>query len=203
MEFLDAISSRHSEYSLDGAIGVSEEEVLARIRSVAERMPSAYNGQSARAFVLFGDDHREFWRIVADVLLEKIGEERFKRTGSKIASFSAAAGTVLFYEIDSVTEELIETYPSYAHAFPAWAEHGNAMLQFAVWTAITDMGLGANIQHYNPLVDDRAREAFGIPDGYRLIAQMPFGRILDPSPGKKKLDGSETVRLAHAIGGHL
>lgn len=204
MEYIDAVATRHSEYSLASDIDVSQETVLKTIRAVAEKVPSSYNSQSARLFVLFGEDHRALWEIVRETLRAKVNDpKKFERTDRKIDGFAAAAGTILFYEIDSVTRDLIEKYPSYADAFPTWAEHGNAMLQFAVWTALRDIGLGANIQHYNPIIDDKVRRTFGIPDGYRLVAQMPFGRMVNPSPGKEKLPGEETVRLAHVVHGDL
>ncbi len=30
----------------------------------------------------------------------------------------------------------------------------NAMHQFAIWTALATKGIGASLQHYNPLVDE-------------------------------------------------
>ena len=95
-------------------------------------------------------------------------------------------------------EALMEEHPSYRDLFPQWAEHGNAMLQFASWVAIRDMGLGANIQHYNPIIDSRVADEFGIPSGYRLIAQMVFGRVVTPAGPKDKLSGDDIVIVAHA-----
>lgn len=198
MEFVDAVTARRSEYMLDDR-DVPVDEVVARMRDIAGAVPSSFNSQSARAFFLLGDDHRRFWGLVEDVLRERARDpESFKRTQVKLAGFSAAAGTILFYEIDSKTEDLIEAHPSYRDLFPQWAEHGNAMLQFAAWVAIRDMGLGANIQHYNPIVDSKVAKEFGIPDGYRLVAQMVFGRIVEPAGPKQKLSGDEIVSVAHA-----
>ena len=137
--------------------------------------------------------------IVEDILAERSKDaERFKATRAKLATFRAAAGTILFYEIDAKTEALMEEHPSYRDLFPQWAEHGNAMLQFASWVAIRDMGLGANIQHYNPIIDSRVADEFGIPSGYRLIAQMVFGRVVTPAGPKDKLSGDDIVIVAHA-----
>ena len=198
MEFRDAVSARRSEYMLDSQ-GVDVDAVVSALRGIAGKVPSAFNAQSARAFVLTGEDHRAFWGIVEDVLRERSRDpERFETTRAKLAGFSAAAGTVLFYEIDQKTEELMEMHPGYRDLFPQWAEHGNAMMQFAFWTAIADMGLGANIQHYNPIIDSRVSEAFGIPDGYRLVAQMVFGRVVTPAGPKDKLSGEDIVGIAHA-----
>ena len=198
MEFRDAVSARRSEYMLDSQ-GVDVDAIVSVLRGIAGKVPSSFNAQSARMFVLAGEDHRRFWGIVEDVLRERSRDpERFRGTQAKLAGFSAAAGTILFYEVDSKTRELMEAHPSYRDLFPQWAEHGNAMMQFAVWCAITDMGLGANIQHYNPLIDDRAAEMLSVPDGYRLVAQMVFGRVTDPAGPKGKLSGDDIVSVGHA-----
>lgn len=49
------------------------------------------------------------------------------------------------------------------------------MLQYAVWTALEAEGLGANLQHYNPLVDERVAKTWDIPADWKLAAMMPFG----------------------------
>lgn len=198
MEFQDAVARRHSAYMLDDRIsdiGVSMDDVVDRIRSIAPAVPSSYNSQSSRVIILSGEEHHAFWGIVKDVIRKKIGDERFAKTERKLNGFDAGAGTILFYEIDGITQKLIDSNLSYAETFPIWAEHGNAMMQFAVWTALYDLGLAANIQHYNPIIDDRVRETFGIPDGYRLVAQIVFGReTVDPT-FKDKLPGDEIVSI--------
>ena len=204
MEYQDAIAARHSAYMLDDRMedaGVSADDVLAMLRSIAPKVPSSYNSQSARLVLLTGEDHRRFWGIVEDILRAKVDDDkRFARTEVKLRGFAAAAGTVLFYEIDSVTEGLKETYPSYADVFPTWAEHGNAMIQFAVWTGFYDMGLAANIQHYNPIIDARVADEFSVPEGYRLVAQMVFGRETQVPAGKPKLSGEDMVSVGRAGG---
>ncbi len=204
MEYQDAIAARHSAYMLDDRIedaGVSADDVLAMLRSIAPKVPSSYNSQSARLILLTGEDHRRFWGIVEEVLRAKVNDDkRFARTEVKLRGFAAAAGTVLFYEIDSVTEGLKETYPSYADVFPTWAEHGNAMIQFAVWTGFYDLGLAANIQHYNPIIDARVADEFSVPEGYRLVAQMVFGRETQVPAGKPKLSGEDMVSVGRAGG---
>ena len=204
MEYQDAIAARHSAYMLDDRIedaGVSADDVLAMLRSIAPKVPSSYNSQSARLIMLTGEDHRRFWGIVEEVLRAKVNDDkRFARTEIKLRGFAAAAGTVLFYEIDSVTDGLKEAYPSYADVFPTWAEHGNAMIQFAVWTGFYDMGLAANIQHYNPIIDARVAEEFSVPEGYRLVAQMVFGRETQVPAGKPKLSGEDIVSVGRAGG---
>lgn len=49
------------------------------------------------------------------------------------------------------------------------------MLQFSVWTALEAEGLGANLQHYNPLVDAKVAEQWKLPTTWKLAAQLVFG----------------------------
>lgn len=58
------------------------------------------------------------------------------------------------------------------------------MLQFAVWTLLELEGLGASLQHYNPLIDEAVKAEWNMPEGWRLIAQMPFGNPT-AEPGEK------------------
>lgn len=49
------------------------------------------------------------------------------------------------------------------------------MHQYALWTALEAEGLGANIQHYNPLADQQVASTWGIPENWQLKAQLVFG----------------------------
>lgn len=198
MDYLEALNQRRSEYALSTELPVPEEEVVKLVRDIISVTPSSYNGQSPRAFILFGDDHKALWKIVEDSLIAKIGPERYQKSKGKIDGFANAAGTILYYEDDSVTKKLQDDNPSYHDTFPVWAEQANGMLQFAVWSGLRTLGIGANLQHYNPLIDQKVKETFGIPDGYRLISQMPFGKVVREAPRKPRLDPNDTVKVAHA-----
>ena len=39
---------------------------------------------------------------------------------------------------------------------------------------LEDAGMGASLQHYNPLSDDEVRKAWNLPGDWKLVAQMPF-----------------------------
>ena len=49
-------------------------------------------------------------------------------------------------------------YSAYAEKFPIWAEQSGAMLQYALWVALEAEGLGANLQHYSPLIDAKVAD---------------------------------------------
>ena len=61
---------------------------------------------------------------------------------------------------------------------------------------VRELGVGANIQHYNPVIDEAVRTLFGLPENYVLVAQMPFGGIVAP-PAPKADDGA-AIALALA-----
>lgn len=70
-------------------------------------------------------------------------------------------------------------FEPYAQDFPVWANQANGMLQIILWTALREQGIGANIQHYNPVIDEAVKKLFNVPDSWKLIAQMPFGGIAE------------------------
>jgi uncharacterized protein len=50
-----------------------------------------------------------------------------------------------------------------------------AMHQYAIWTALEAEGMGANLQHYNPLIDQKVQQTWGISSDWELSAQMVIG----------------------------
>lgn len=59
------------------------------------------------------------------------------------------------------------------------------MLQFAVWVALEAEGLGANIQHYNPIIDAKVADEWKIPSSWKLAAQLVFGGRTGPAGDKE------------------
>lgn len=173
--FKEAMEGRRSIYGICDESPITAEEILEIIDHSTQHVPSAFNSQSQRVAVLFGERHQEFWGIVMESLRKIVLAENFKATEKKISGFAAGCGTLLFYDDMSVTKGLMERFTAYKENFPIWAEQANGMLQFAIWTQLEAEGLGASLQHYNPLIDNEVRMAFTIPSDWRLIAQMPFG----------------------------
>jgi predicted oxidoreductase (fatty acid repression mutant protein) len=88
----------------------------------------------------------------------------------------------MFFEDQSVVKNYEEKFPSYAKHFNTWATQSDAMLQFAIWTALEAEGLGANLQHYNPIIDEKVAKAWDVPQDWKLNAQLVFGgRTNEPS----------------------
>lgn len=185
--FLDAMKMRRSVYSIGGRSPIADTELIRLVQEAVQYTPSAFHMQSSRAVLLLGDEHRALWKIAEECLREIVPAEQFAQTVKKLAGFAAGHGTVLFFDDVSVTRSFAEKYALYSENFPIWAEQANGMLQFAVWNLLELAGLGATLQHYNPLIDERVRARWELPESWRMIAQMPFGTP-EEEPGPKSFE---------------
>lgn len=174
-DLLSEIRSRRSYYNLTNQTTVPDTVLEQMLQEVLRYTPSAFNMQSARLVLLLGQKHVALWEETAQILKDMTVETAFEKTRKKIDSFKNAYGTVLFYEDDSVISSYADSYPLYRDNFTVWSEQASGMLQSNVWMALESKGLGANLQHYNPLIDTFAGRLSGVPESWRLIAQMPFG----------------------------
>ena len=176
---------RRSIYALGNQLPVSNEEVVKLVEHAILHTPSSFNSQSTRIIVLFGNEHHKLWQLTEDTLRAIVdNDEQFASTKQKIDSFKAGAGTVLFFEDHKAIRALQENAPLYADKFPIWAQHTNAMHQYVVWTALASVGVGASLQHYNPIIDDKVAETWDVYQDWELIAQMVFGTIEQPAGDK-------------------
>lgn len=175
LDFKEATEWRRSIYGICDESTITAEEIMDIVEHSTKHVPSAFNCQSQRVAVLFGEKHLEFWAIVMETLRKRILADEFRSTENRINGFAAGCGTLLFYDDSSVTKGLAERFQLYRDKIPDWAEQANGMLQFAIWAQLEAAGLGASLQHYNPIIDNEVRNAFLIPSDWRLIAQMPFG----------------------------
>ncbi|ALZ86313.1 nitroreductase [Pseudomonas oryzihabitans] len=193
--FIDTIKRRRSQYALGKNLPLAQDQVTALIQEAVKLSPSAFNSQSARAVILFGAESDKFWGFVMQALRQIVPADAFAATEGKINSFSAGAGTVLFYEDRHVVAGLQDKYPAYADNFPIWSEQASGIAQFSVWTALANAGIGASLQHYNPLPDALTAAEWQLPDTWHLRAQMPFGSIEGDFPEKGFMDDAERFRV--------
>ncbi|MDW8798295.1 nitroreductase family protein [Staphylococcus pseudoxylosus] len=190
--FQNAIETRRTIYSLDQEISISDSEVEDIIEHAIKHVPSSFNSQSTRIVLLLNDNHNKFWDITKQELKNAMGEDRdFQATSDKVDNFKHSHGTILYFEDQDVIEGLQNQMPNYAENFAIWSNQTNAMHQFAIWTALSTVGVGASLQHYNPLVDVAVSEAFEIPKTWKLVAQMPFGNVRDAAGDKEFHDISK------------
>lgn len=185
--FLQEIEDRRTIYSTETTISISDKELEDMIEHIIKYTPSAFNSQSTRIVLLLNDQHHKFWDNTKTVLKAVLGPDRdFTPTEQRIDGFKHAYGTILYFEDEDVIKGLQEQMPNYADNFANWSIQTNAMHQFAVWTALSSKGIGASLQHYNPLVDQITTQEFDIPASWKLVAQMPFGDIREKA-GEKEI----------------
>ena len=192
---LNSFTKRRTQYSLGKQLPISQADAGALIQEAIRQAPSAFNSQSSRAVILFGAQSVKFWELVKDALRPMVPAESFGTTEKKLDSFAAGAGTVLFYEDQDVVKGLQQQFAAYADNFPIWSEHSTGIAQFAVWTALAEAGIGASLQHYNPVVDDAAQKEWDIPASWKLRAQMPFGSNEAPIGDKPFMDDAQRFRV--------
>ena len=188
MSIINSLAKRRSYYKIDKNLPVSTDEVVKVIEKLTELVPDAFNMKSARVIVALNDKQDKLWDTIYDAFGGKVARE-------KIDSFKAAAGTILYYYDEKVIENMQKIFPTYAANFPVWANQANGMLQIAIWSALRELNIGANIQHYNPIIDEAVKKLFNVPDSFKLIAQMPFGGIVEEPNPKDKEDISLRVKI--------
>lgn len=180
MSMITALEKRRSIYQINKELPVSEEKIVETIEHVTELVPDAFNMKSARVVVALGKKQDLLWDSIYEVFGGKVPRE-------KIDSFKSGAGTVLYFYDEAVVKGMQEQFAAYAANFPVWANQANGMLQFSIWSALRELGVGASLQHYNPVIDSKVRELFDVPESYVLVAEMPFGGITaeaGPKPGE-------------------
>ncbi|AMN50386.1 nitroreductase family protein [Psychrobacter sp. P2G3] len=187
---------RRSVYALSNQLPVSNDEVVKLVEHAILHTPSAFNSQSTRIVVLFGDDHQKLWQITEDTLRGIVdNEEQFAATKQKMDGFKAGAGTVMFFEDHSVIRNMQAAAPLYADKFPIWADQTNAMHQYVIWTALASLDIGANLQHYNPIIDKKVADTWNIDEHWELNAQMVFGAIEQPAGDKEFKSVEERMKV--------
>ncbi len=192
-DFYKALENRRSYHIVGKEEIVSKERVEDIVKHAVKYVPSAFNSQSARVLVLFDKEHDAFWEKTTEILKEVVGDGDFSSTQARMDGFKGGYGTILFFEDQSVVEQLQESFALYADNFPVWSEQSSGMLQYAIWTGLEIEGLGASLQHYNPLVDEMVASTWSIPKEWKLRAQMPFGKPAH-TPGEKDF-GSIDARV--------
>ncbi|NLY09551.1 MAG: nitroreductase family protein [Tissierellia bacterium] len=192
MGFREALINRRSIYAIGKDRVLGKEKVEGIVKDGILHIPSPFNVQSNRAVVLFGEKSDEFWDKLIEIMKGMLSPDRFPATEEKLLGFKAGYGTVLFFIDDAAINELKDKFPLYAHNFTPWSEHSQGMLQYYIWAGLEAEGLGANLQHYNELVEEFVKEKYPIKEGWRLTAQMPFGKALEKAGEKEFLPIEET-----------
>nr|WP_145158976.1 nitroreductase family protein [Paenibacillus terrae] len=195
-DFIEALKRRRSIYTISKQNVTTDERIQEIVEDAVKHAPSSFNSQTSRAVVLLGSNHDRLWDITEDILREVVNNpEAFKSTEQKIGSFRSGYGTVLFYEDMDVVRKFQDQFAAYSENFPIWSNQTSGMVQLIVWTALELEGFGASLQHYNPLIDERVRGEWNLPESWKLIAQMPFGKPTAPAGDKEFQAITERVKV--------
>lgn len=197
MKYIDILNNRRSVYDLNDTLPISEEELKKLIEEVTVASPTSFNMQSSQVVVLMNNAHHQLWDIVTDTLKEIVPEEAFKSTQKKMKMFDQAKGTILFFEDQDIVEQMKTDFPLYKDQFDSFAYHSMGILQGNIWNALAEVNIGASLQHYNPLIDERVRKQFDLPANWQLTAQMVFGGIHSIPDPKEKIPAEKRVTLIY------
>ncbi len=184
MDFYAGIKTRRSIRDIEKISPISDERIEEILAEALKHTPTAFNAQGGRIVLALGKHHDKVWEIVAETLKEIVPDKNWEKTREKLEGFKRGHGTVLFFKDEKTLADQQEKMPLYADKFKLWADESMGMLQYVVWTSLSIEGLGASLQHYNPLIDDKIREYFNLEKSWKLDAQMPFGTPLS-TPGEK------------------
>lgn len=188
--FLDALKKRRSIYVLGDNLTQSTDEIISLVKEIVKESPSSFNSQTQRVVFLTGKAHKKLWAITEEALKPVTPPEAFPNTQAKLQGFSSGVGTILFFEDQDIVKSLQEQFELYADNFPVWSEQASGLTQANVWTALAQENIGANLQHYNPLIDEQVAQEWSIPKHWKLRAQLVFGSIEVPAGEKEYMEDS-------------
>lgn len=167
---------RRSIYSLSKVDNLDRDALIQSIEHALTHTPTSFNSQSFRIVVLLNKEHEKFWENTESILRKKSTKD-FTSTKIKMDMFKNSEGTILFYEDTAVIADLSDKMPKYAKELYDWVKQDNAMLQYNVWLSLNALGLGANLQHYNPIVDNYVSDQYNLDENWLMIGQMVFGKV--------------------------
>ncbi|KAL6920698.1 hypothetical protein ACHAPO_004621 [Fusarium lateritium] len=172
---IELAKNRRSYYALSKNLPIATQRITEIVNQTTLESPSSFNSQTNRVVVLYGAEHDKLWDITSDALRAIVPAESWEATAKRVSGFKAAAGTVLFYVDNATIQTFQGKFAIYADRFEPWAVQSAAIQQYLLWTALEAEGLGANLQHYNPLIDEKVAETWKIPSTWTLNAQLVFG----------------------------
>ncbi|KAL4399046.1 type II nitroreductase [Malassezia pachydermatis] len=195
--FLQVVKNRRTIYALSKKTILPDAQIVQLIQQAVREAPSAFNVQSSRIVVLFGNQHDNYWgEIVPAALRAAAGEKAVAASKDKLAGFKAGTGTILFFEDQNLIKGQQEAFPQYAAGFPVWSNHHTGMAQVYTWNLLEAEGYGANLQHYGNLTADTLKKVYNLPESYLLHAEMVFGYPEQPAGDKPYLPDDERVIVA-------
>ncbi|MBG9979976.1 nitroreductase family protein [Facklamia sp. DSM 111018] len=194
-KFIDLASKRRSHYVVGKNVDYTVEEIADYIGKVALEVPTAFNSQTSRLVIVTGEANAKVWNIIHQTQKEVLPAEMYEYfKGLFEGSENNAFGTILFFED---REAIKANIPTNEERQEIYKEQNAANTQYATWLALTELDLGATLQHFNvgykQGFDRSLREALNLPESWELNAQMPFGSIEAEANPKDKMPVDEKV----------
>ena len=186
LTFLADLAKRRSFYKLtDKTSFYRQSDMILAIRDAMKFTPAAFDMPTTHVVVAFNEKNAQLWQAVRDVFAKKLAKKpnMLQSFNQRVDGLAGGIGTILFYQDVSMVKDLKETYAMYAAEFADWSMQECGMVQLNIWSALANINVGANLQHYNPDIDDAMKKMFDVPDDWKLISQMPFGT---PTEGPQK-----------------
>ncbi|KAL7931980.1 nitroreductase family protein [Trichoderma chlorosporum] len=173
-KLLSSFAARRSVYQLSAETDLSIGRLEEIIRNALLTVPSAFNTQSTRIV-----------DIVKAAVAPFVSGDQATNTNAKIKGFQGAYATILFFEDPSPYEPL-GSFKMYADKFEGWREQTSGMHQLLIWSALALEGVGGNLQHYNPIIDDEVKKTWSINSDWKLLAQLVIGKPVGNAPAEKE-----------------
>ena len=192
---LQLIKNRRTYYPLTKDLTITPSRIQEIVNESTLHTPSSFNSQSNRLVVLFGAEHDKLWDITTETLKKIVPQDQWEHSAQRMSMFKGAAGTILFFDDQTVVEGMQAKFAAYADKFPLFASQSLAMQQFVLWTALEAEGLGANLQHYSPLIDEQVAQTWKLPTSWKLNAQLVFGGKAAEAPSKEFAPLEDRVKV--------
>ena len=193
--FLEAMYVRRSQYTLSPESTISDARIKEILETTLDQAPSTFASFTTRLVLVVKEEHTKLWDEIINVMDALVDPNKSQYYNKqRMNSFQNAYGTVLFFEDTGKVAEMCKRSPWASKFFPVWSQHTSAIHQQLVWTALATSGMGASLQHYNA-AEEKLKGLYGLPEGYELVAQMPFGKPAGPPRPKPVADKPMEERL--------
>ena len=78
--FIETLKNRRTHNQISNQIPCSDDQLIELVQEVVKHTPSAFNSQSSRVIVLFGEQHKKLWNIVEETLRKLVPADKFAPT---------------------------------------------------------------------------------------------------------------------------
>ncbi|ORY51131.1 nitroreductase family protein [Rhizoclosmatium globosum] len=175
--FRNAVLVRRSHRATTNKSPLSDAELEDLIKFAVNHSPSSFNSQTSRVVLLLKEESVKFWEHGKETAQKKLDGDHLAGKLNQFSGFQKAYGTVLIYEDMSIIPGFQAKFPAMKDLLPEWQLHGSGILQFVIWTALAEAGLGASLQHAQAYTEADAAVNYSIPSTWKLVGQLPFGAV--------------------------